>query len=232
MNVRWSLIAVGVGVLAIVSASAQPRWPQFRGENAGVVDDNPALPESWSATENVAWKTPIPGIGWSSPVVWDDHVFVTAAVNTGAPEPIKSGPLRGGDVVKPAAPYKWVVYDVSLETGQIRWQKDVATAVPADGTHMKNTYSSETPVTDGERVYAYFANLGVFAFDMTGRPVWSKPMGPFKFRSGWGSAASPVLHDGRLIVVNDNDTESFIVAYDAKTVESCGSRRARPAPTG
>ena len=216
MSVRLSLIAVVVLSVAIV-ASAQTRWPQFRGETAGVVGDNPALPETWSATDNVAWKTSIPGIGWSSPVVWDDHVFVTAAVNTGAPEPIKSGPLRGGDVVKPAAPYRWVVYDVSFESGKIRWQKDVATALPADGTHMKNTYSSETPVTDGERVYAYFANLGIFAFDFTGRQVWSKPMGPFKFRSGWGSAASPVLHDGRLIVVNDNDTESFIAAYDAKT---------------
>ena len=174
MPVRLSLIAVVVLSLAIVT-SAQTRWPQFRGETAGVVGDNPALPETWSATENVAWKTSIPGIGWSSPVVWDDHVFVTAAVNTGAPEPIKAGPLRGGDVVKPAGPYRWVVYDVGFESGKIRWQKDVATALPADGTHMKNTYSSETPVTDGERVYAYFANLGIFAFDFTGRQVWSKP---------------------------------------------------------
>jgi hypothetical protein len=217
MNLRSSFVAFGISSLALVSASGQQQWPQFRGEHAGVIADNPALPESWSATENVAWKTPIPGIGWSSPVVWGDHIFVTAAVNTGAPEPIKSGPLRGGDVVKPAAPYRWVVYDVSLETGRIRWQKDVATAVPADGTHMKNTYASETPVTDGERVYAYFGNLGIFAFDLAGRPVWSKRMGPFTFRDGWGSAASPILHDGRLIVVNDNNTESFIAAYDARS---------------
>ena len=111
--------------------------------------------------------------------------------------------------MKPAAPYRWVVYDVSLDTGRIRWQKDVATSVPADGTHMKNSYASETPVTDGERVYAYFGNLGVFVFDMTGRPVWSKPMGPFKFRNGWGSAASPILHEDRLFIVNDNDTQSI-----------------------
>ena len=217
MKLRSWMVAVGICSLALVNASGQQQWPQFRGENAGVVADNPALPESWGATENVAWKTPIPGIGWSSPVVWGDHIFVTAAVNTGTPEPIKSGPLRGGDVVKPAAPYRWVVYDVSLETGKIRWQKDVATGVPADGTHMKNTYASETPVTDGERVYAYFANLGIFAFDLTGRQLWSKPMGPFTFRDGWGSAASPTLHDGRLFVVNDNNTESFIAAYDART---------------
>ena len=166
-------------------------------------------------------------------MVSGDHVFVTAAVNTGAPEPIKAGPLRGGDVVKPAAPYRWVLYDVELATGRIRWQKDVATALPADGTHMKNTYASETAVTDGERVYAYFGNLGVFAFDLTGRPVWSKTMGPFTFRSGWGSAASPVLHDGRLFVVNDNETESFIAAYDAQTGRELWTQASETrAPTG
>ena len=157
-----AFVTLSLMTLALAGVSAQPHWPQFRGANAGVVPDNPALPDTWSATENVAWKTAIPGVGWSSPVVWGDHIFVTAGVNTGAPEPIKSGPLRGGDVVKPAAAYRWVLYDVELGTGRIRWQKDVATSLPADGTHMKNTYASETAVTDGERVYAYFANLGVF----------------------------------------------------------------------
>jgi PQQ-like domain len=216
MNHRW-VATVGIVSLALAGVSGQQNWPQFRGTSAGVVPDDPALPDTWSSTENVAWKTAIPGLGWSSPVVWGDHVFVTAGVNTGAPEPIKSGPLRGGDVVKPAAPYRWVVYDVSLETGRIRWQREVANAVPADGTHMKNSYASETPVTDGERVYAHFGNLGVFVFDMTGQPVWSKPMGPFTFRSGWGSAASPVLHDDRLIIVNDNETQAFIAAYDKRS---------------
>jgi outer membrane protein assembly factor BamB len=213
----WSLTIVGVVVLTLLRVSGQENWPQFRGSSAGVIPDSSALPETWSATENVAWKTPLPGIGWGSPVVWGDHVFVTAGINTGAPEPFKSGQLRAGDVVKPAAPYRWVVYDVSLATGHIRWQKEVATSVPADGTHMKNSYASETPVTDGERVYAYFGNLGVFVFDMTGRAVWSHPMGPFKFRNGWGSAASPVLQEDRLFIVNDNDTQSFVVAYDKRS---------------
>jgi outer membrane protein assembly factor BamB len=212
-----SLTIVGVLVLTLLRVSGQENWPQFRGSSAGVIPDSSALPETWSATENVAWKTPLPGIGWGSPVVWGDHVFVTAGINTGAPEPFKSGQLRAGDVVKPAAPYRWVVYDVSLATGHIRWQKEVATSVPADGTHMKNSYASETPATDGERVYAYFGNLGVFVFDMTGRAVWSHPMGPFKFRNGWGSAASPVLQEDRLFIVNDNDTQSFIVAYDKRS---------------
>jgi outer membrane protein assembly factor BamB len=212
-----SLLMVGAVLLALASVAGQQNWPQFRGPNAGVVADNPALPDTWSASQNVIWKTEVPGVGWGSPVVWGDHVFVTAGVNTGAPEPFKAGQLRGGDVVKPAAAYRWVVYDVSLSTGAIRWQHEVAMSVPTDGTHMKNSYASETPVTDGERVYAYFGNLGLFVFDMSGHPVWSKPMGPFKFRNGWGSAASPVLHENRLFVVNDNDTQSFIAAYDTRT---------------
>jgi len=213
------LLTFGIGLFSIslATVSAQQNWAQFRGPNAGVVPDNPNLPETWSTTENVAWKTAIPGLGWSSPVVWGDHVFLTAGVNTGAPEPFKAGQLRGPDIIKPAAPYRWMVYDVSLETGRIRWQREIRTAVPTDGTHMKNSYSSETPVTDGERVYAYFSNLGVFVFDMAGHPVWSKPMGPFTFRNGWGSAASPVLYQDRLFVVNDNETQSFIAAYDTRT---------------
>jgi PQQ-like domain len=229
LNVR-ALATFGLFLLSLVPASAQQNWPQFRGPNAGVIADNAALPETWSATENVVWKTPIPGLGWSSPVVWGDHIFLTAGINTGTPEPFKAGPLRGGDIVKPAAPYRWMVYDVSLQTGKIRWQQEVRSGVPADGTHMKNSYSSETPVTDGERVYAYFSNLGIFVFDMDGKPVWSKPLGPFTFRNGWGSAASPVLHEDRLFVVNDNETASFIAAYDKRTGREIWKRE-RPKET-
>ena len=95
--------------------------------------------------------------------------------------------------MKPAAPYRWMVYDVSLQTGKIRWQQEIRQGLPAGGTHMKNSYSSETPVTDGERVYAYFSNLGLFVFDLNGKPVWSKPMmGPFVFRTIRTIKALPV----------------------------------------
>jgi outer membrane protein assembly factor BamB len=93
----------------------------------------------------------------------------------------------------------------------------VRNSVPAGAKHLKNSYASETPVTDGERVYAYFGNVGLFVFDMRGTPVWSKPMGPFKTRYGWGTAASPVLHRDRIYIVNDNDDQSFIAAFDART---------------
>jgi outer membrane protein assembly factor BamB len=127
------------------------------------------------------------------------------------------GTMTGADIATTADEHRWVLYDVGLKTGKIRWERTVHSAVPSLPVHQKNTYASETPVTDGERVYAYFGNAGLFAFDMTGKPVWSKPMGPFKTRMGWGHAASPALHNGRVYVVNDNDEQSFIAAFDAHT---------------
>jgi hypothetical protein len=110
-----------------------------------------------------------------------------------------------------------MVYDIDFNTGQVRWAQQVGSSPPARAKHLKNSYASETPVTDGERVYAYFGNLGLFALDMTGKPVWSKPIGPFKTRNNWGTSASPVLHEGRIYIVNDNDEQSFLAAYDART---------------
>ena len=209
-------------------ATADKNWPQFRGDRAGVAADDKRLPERWSTTENIAWKIDIPGRSWSSPVVWGNHVFVLTAINTAQPNPTLNpvgtylarslgGPMTGSDISKPTDEHRWVLYDVDFETGKIRWQRVIYTAVPSQSTHQKNSYASETPVTDGERVYVYLGYAGLFAFDMKGEPVWSKPMTAPKMRTGWGSAASPVLHDGRLYIVNDNEERSFIAAFDART---------------
>ena len=192
-------------------------WPQFRGPQAGVVADDPALPDSWSTTENIVWKANIPGAGWSSPIVWGDHVFVTAAISGGDIDPPKPGLYGPTMVATPTSPLRWMLYDFDFRTGKLRWEREAKSAVPSGAKHLKNSYASETPTTDGERVYAYFANVGLFAFDMAGTPLWSKPMGPFTLRNGWGSGASPILHRDRLYLVNDNDGQSFIAAYNKVT---------------
>ena len=110
--------------------------------------------------------------------------------------------MTGGDITKPTDEHRWVLYDVDFQTGKVIWERLLHAAVPSQSTHQKNSYASETPVTDGERVYVYLGYAGLFAFDMNGKPVWSKPMPAPKVRMGWGSAASPVLHDGRLYIVN------------------------------
>jgi outer membrane protein assembly factor BamB len=207
-----ALIALSLAPLT----AANEHWPQFRGTTAGVAADDPALPDTWSATQNIAWKTAVPGIGWSSPVVWGDHVFVTSVVNSGQTEAPKPGLYMGGERPAPTAPHRWMVYDIDFRTGRIRWEKEVHAGLPGP-RHVKNSYASETATTDGERVYVYFGNVGLFVFDMNGKPLWSKPMGPFKTRNGWGSAASPVLHRDRVYIVNDNDDQSFLAAFDKRT---------------
>ena len=110
-----------------------------------------------------------------------------------------------------------MLYDVDFNTGKINWERTIHAAVPLQPVHQKNSYASETPVTDGQRVYVYLGYVGLFAFDMSGKPVWSKPMPAPKMRTGWGPAASPVLHDGRIYIVNDNEERSFVAAFDART---------------
>jgi outer membrane protein assembly factor BamB len=110
-----------------------------------------------------------------------------------------------------------MVYAVDWKTGRIVWEREVHRGVPGSSHHLKNTYASETPVTDGERVYAYFGNIGLFVFDMDGKPVWSQKWEPVRTRYGWGTAASPVLYKERIYVVNDNDDHSFLASLDKRT---------------
>ena len=214
------LLAAGCLVLLSIGHAVTPaaeEWPQFRGLHAGVAADDPAIPDTWSQTENIAWTLDVPGVGWSSPVIWGDHIFITSAVSDGAIEKPKPGLYSDGERPTPSEMHRWMVYDVSLETGRIRWEREVRRAVPTGPKHVKNTYATETPVTDGERVYTYFGSAGIFVFDFKGTPVWSRDAPVVKMRSNYGHAASPVLFRDHLIIVNDNDTQSFIAAYDKKT---------------
>ena len=213
------LFAALIVLVLTTSVVADDRWPQFRGPGSLGVAEDPSLPDKWSATENVAWKTEIPGMGWSSPAVWGDHIFLTSVVSSVAGEAPKKGLYFGGERKPATDVHQWMVYCVDFKTGRIRWQQEVKKGPPDNPRHLKNSYASETPVTDGERVYAYFGNVGLFCFDMKGKLLWSKKWGPFATRYGWGTAASPVLYKDRIYVVNDNDTESFMVALNKKTGE-------------
>lgn len=203
------------------AADGVDNWPQFRGPDAtGVVQGQTELPDVWSATENVAWQADIPGRGWSSPVVWGNRVFVTTVVNLGESEEPKKGLYFGGN--RPAPPpskHEWLVFCLDLESGDTLWKKQVHEGIPKTSIHLKSSFASETPVTDGENVYVLFGGLGVYCFDMNGDQVWMKPIKPRKTRYGWGAAASPVLHGDRLYIVNDNDEDSFLLALDKRTGE-------------
>ena len=137
-----------------------------------MVADDPALPLAWSATENVAWTLDVPGIGWGSPVVWGDHVFVTSAINSERSEPPKPGLYLG--VSAPAtAPHRWMVYDVDFSSGRIRWAKEVRQLPPPQTKHDKNSFASETAVTDGDLLYVYSATSA--CSPSTSPATWSGP---------------------------------------------------------
>src|SRR5262249_27316618 len=209
-------------LLLLLTATAMAyddRWPQFRGPGALGVAEDPSLPDKWSTTENVTWKSDVPGTGWSSPVVWGESIFLTSVISSSEGEKPKKGLYFGGERPTPTDPHRWMVYCVDFKTGKIRWEREVYKGPPASSRHLKNSYASETPVTDGERVYAYFGNVGLFCFDMNGKPLWSKSFGPFKTRYGWGTAASPVLYKDRIYIVNDNDEQSFLMALNKKSGE-------------
>ena len=210
----WSLTFVLDGV-----AAENTNWTQFRGPtmNAAVADD-PDLPERWSQTENVEWVTDIPELGWSSPIVWGTRVFVTTVTSDGDFEKPKPGLYAPrGRSEPPQARHDWRVYCLDLESGEVLWMRSIKVAVPEFPRHQKNTYASETPTTDGERVYVRFGDLGIYAFDMDGNEVWTYSI-PFKpTMSDWGSASSPILEGNLLIVLYDNEEESWIAALDKRT---------------
>ncbi len=206
-------------VLAL-SLLADTNWPQFRGANSlGTPDpkSEAALPDKWSKTENVAWKTDVPGTGWSSPIVWGGKVFLTAVISDAQLEPVKKGLYFGGERPIPAGEHRWVVYCLDFKTGKVLWEREVLRAKPAFNRHLKNSYASETPVTDGERVYALFGNVGLFVFDMNGKPLWQQKIDSKSTRFGWGTAASPVVWQDRLFILNDNEEVSNLAALDKKT---------------
>jgi len=219
-----------VGLLACVFAmnAGAENYPQFRGANGNAISAS-ALPLQWSDSgdeaKNVRWKIPVAGEGWSQPIVWQDRLYLTAAVpsdpaqeNTTRPESNNGGYGRDrGDLVNVV--YQFQVICLDTNTGRELWRRIVKEAKPSIPRHSTNTYATETPVTDGERIYAYFGMNGLHCLDMDGNPIWQKDLGSFEMRAGWGTASSPTILGDRLFVQVDNQTQSYLIALDTKTGE-------------
>ena len=214
-NLRKVLMCLFLGAIIFFEAShlkAQGHWPQFRGPGALGVSEEVGLPNTWSSTENIDWVADIEGFGWSSPIVWQDMVFVTSVVSEGDVEMPRTGLYLGGERSAATAMHRWVVYAVDVETGSIKWERDVYRGVPKSSHHLKNTYASETPVTDGQFLYVYFGNIGLFCLSLDGDILWTRLFEVVATRASWGTAASPVIHGDRVYVVNDNDEQSYLTA--------------------
>lgn len=214
------ILAALLLALPAAGAAGEPDWPGFRGVEAGnQAADDTRLPTDWSASENVVWSTPVPGLGWSSPIVAGDRVFVTTVTSEGSVEEPRRGLYNGGHRPEPSTDvHHWKVLAFDRETGAVAWESTVRSGSPGFPRHVKNTYASETPTTDGERVYAYFGNAGLYALDASsGELLWEHDLGVHRTRYGWGTAASPVLWGDRLYVVNDNEERSFLAAIDKRS---------------
>lgn len=212
---RFSAVVAFLAAVPFVAAGDD--WPAFRGGARAGVATAP-LPDGWSADKNVVWKVDIAGRGWSSPVVVGARVFVTSAVSAGNPaEPRKGLYISDLNGKVPAGEHRWLVHCLDWKTGKTLWTREAARGTPAAPVHLKNSCASETPVADGEHVYAYFGNVGLFCYDFDGKERWSRKWPVRKTRMGWGTAASPALHGDRLFVVNDNEEKSTLLCLDKHT---------------
>ncbi len=217
--VRLLKACLCTAALALVpTADAQTNWPQFRGPSSQGIGDSDHLPLVWGTGTNVAWRAEIPGRGWSSPIVWGDRIFLTTAVSDVEMEAPKKGLYFGGDRPQPpGGRQRWLALCLDRDSGKVEWTRELHAAPPLTPIHLKNSYASETPVTDGERVYVCFGSLGLYCLDFKGTVLWSRAFEPHKMRYGWGTSSSPVLHGERLYVVNDNEESSSVTAYDKRT---------------
>lgn len=209
------LVVVG---LAIVSAALADEWPQFRGPSSRGVGTSDTLPLEWGPGHNVAWSVEIPGSGWASPIVSGDKIFLTTAIPDKPEEPPKGGLyLQGERKDAPDITYDWRAYCLSLTDGRILWEKSLHVGKPPKGKHIKNTFASETPATDGRHLYVYFGQIGLYCLDMEGNLKWEFPIPPYSMAMEWGTGSSPITDGSQVYVQCDNLEQSFVVAVDAET---------------
>lgn len=200
-------------------------WPGWYGPGGLGVSSLETFPEDWDAARNVKWKMEVPGLGHASPIVWGSRVFVTTAVSDdpGADNWEKGFPVQGRS--PDTAKISWQVLCFDRDTGSLIWNRTAIRDAPANYRHLKNSYASQTPVTDGTHVFAFFGDQGMYCYDFEGNLIWSRDLGDFKMRADWGMGSSPVLYKNLVIQTCDQETgESFIIALDKATGETVWKR--------
>jgi outer membrane protein assembly factor BamB len=221
--IKWMFLMAWLGVLIQQPGRARAddeNWAQWRGPLGTGSISNADPPIQWSETKNIRWKTPLPGSGHSTPIVWKDRIFLTTAIPFG-PElkPRHSTAPGTHDGVPVTRSHKFAVIAVDRRDGKIVWQKTVHEKVPHEGGHYTGSLASNSAVTDGELVFAFFGSHGLYCLDMNGEVKWEKQFGTMLTKHGHGESASPVIH-GDLIFINwDQDGPCFIAAFDKRSGE-------------
>ncbi len=176
------------------------QWGHWRGPSGNGTSPDAQPPIEFSATKNVKWKVEIPGVGSSSPVVWNDSVFVTTAVPS-----------------KKKGEFEFRLLSVDRKSGSIQWSQTAVVAVPHEGTHETNGFASASPCTDGEAIYAFFGSRGLFAYTLDGQLLWNRDFGDMTVRNGFGEGASPTVVGDKVIVPWDHEGQSMLYAVNKKT---------------
>jgi outer membrane protein assembly factor BamB len=200
-------------------------WPSFRGASAAGVADGQNLPDSWNivSASNVLWRSPIAGLGHSSPAIWGNTVFVTTAVSSDPNATFKPGLYGDGDASSDRSHHRWMVIAIDKKSGKPLWERVAVEGLPRDKRHIKSTYASSSPATDGRLVVAWFGSQGVFAYDMNGNLRWKVDLGRLDVGAydlagyEWGPASSPVIWNDLVILQCDNQNDSFVIALNAST---------------
>jgi outer membrane protein assembly factor BamB len=221
----WALvIAAALGSATGRAAAGDPNWASFRGSNAAGVAEGYPLPVAWNVEtgENIRWKTPIPGLAHSSPIIWGDRLFVTSAVSAD-PKPYLRVGLYGESPDHPEnVDHDFRVFCLDKKSGKILWEKTAYRGIPKTKRHIKATHANCTPATDGRHVVALFGSEGLYCYDFEGKLLWQKDIGyldagPSDARElQWGFASSPIIHDGRVIVFCAVRNASFVAAFDVQ----------------
>ena len=210
------------------AAPARGAWPSFRGPQASGVADGQALPDRWDVKsgDGILWRTPIPGLAHSSPIVWGDRVFVTTAISRDASATFKPGLYGDGDAAADRSRHRFVLYAIDARTGRIAWERVAAESEPGNRRHIKNTYASATPATDGRTVVAWFGSEGVHAYDVNGTFRWKVDLGRVDMGAydiptfEWGPASSPIIWQDLVLLQGDTQADSFLLALDVETGET------------
>jgi outer membrane protein assembly factor BamB len=218
--VRLTGLSLALAAASATSSERAPGWPQFRGAHAAGIGDGARLDDAWDGAsgKGVLWKTRIPGLAHSSPIVWGDQVFVTTAVSSRPDASFKPGLYGEGTASEDVSEQKWELLSLDRHTGRVLWERTAYAGVPKEKRHIKATYANATPATDGRYVVAFFGSQGLYAYDLSGKLKWKRDLG--RINAGayddasyeWGTASSPILYGDLVIVQCDQQQGSFLVA--------------------
>ncbi len=216
-----AILAGGIGLSAL---GAEQNWPSFRGTSAsgGATGHPTAVKWDPNTAENIQWKTPIPGLAHSSPVIWGDRIFVTTSIKSDGESRLKIGLYGNIESEKEDTVFDWRLYCIDRRNGRILWTERCHGGKPRVKRHAKSSHANATPCTDGKVVVAFFGAEGLFCYDVEGDLIWQKDLGVLDWgfyrapSAQWGGGSSPVIHKDMVILQCDVQKDSFIAAYSLK----------------